>query len=93
MTKPDQLTHIVTTLKTAQAYQRGAWVKVQEIGRNWAMVKAHGCYMERGDRISLCFSDRKNYEEMFLGNLLRAVDDAFIEDAIAGQAFDNNVNK
>ena len=89
---PVQLAQAITNLKQAQAYQRGAWVKVQECGRQWAMVKAHGCYVERGNRISLSKRDQESYEEMFRENLLRAVQDAFIEDAITGQTFDENAN-
>ncbi len=68
----------------AQRYQAGAWQKVVDCGRKYAMMKATGSYMENGNRISLSRSDIKRYEEMFLENLARAAEDAFVEDAIVG---------
>lgn len=70
----------------AQRFQSGAWAKVVDCSRQYAMMQATGSYMENGHRITVGFSDRGTMEKMFSDNLLRAARDAFIEDAMVGAA-------
>ena len=79
-----QLTEVVAKLAKAQAYQRGAWQKVIDDGRQYAQMKAHGPYMENGHSVSVCFSSIKDMEEKFKRNLLSSVERAFAEDAQMG---------
>lgn len=85
-TTPEQFANIVEELRKSRAMQRGAWAQVTEAARKYAQMKAHGSYMENGNCVAVCFSDRKNYTEMFKENLLRDVERAFAEDAIMGAA-------
>ena len=77
------------TLK-AQKYRNGAWLKVIDEGRKYAMMKATGKYIERDSVISVGLSDRESYIEMFRNNLLHAVEDAFVEDALLGISIPTN---
>lgn len=70
----------------AQRYQAGAWQKVVDCARTYAMMKATGSYMENGRRIIVNFSSVKDMEKMFSDNLHRAAEDAFAEDALVGAA-------
>lgn len=85
-TTPEQFANIVEELRKSRAMQRGAWLQVVQSARKYAQMQAHGSYMENGNFHSVCFSDRKNYTEMFKENLLRDVERAFAEDAIMGAA-------
>ena len=69
-----------------QRYQTGGWQKVVECARQYAMMEAFGSYMESGNKINVCFSDRKRYAEMFVDNLRIAAQHAFAEDAMLGAA-------
>ena len=73
----------------AQIFQAGAWRKVIDCSRQYAMMAATGSYMENGNRITTRFNDRADMENMFSENLLRAARDAFIEDALVGAALQN----
>jgi hypothetical protein len=68
----------------AQRYQAGAWQKVVDCARQYAMMKATGSYMENGSRHRINFSDKASMEKMFADTLLRAAEDAFVEDALVG---------
>lgn len=68
----------------AQRFQGGAWQKVINCARQYAMMQATGTYMEGSHRLSVGASSRKEYEEMFAKNLLTAARDAFVEDAMVG---------
>lgn len=68
----------------AQRFQSGAWQKVIDSARQYAMLVSSGTYMENGNRIHIGHSERKRYENMFSENLLCAAQDAFIEDAMMG---------
>jgi hypothetical protein len=68
----------------AQRFQGGAWQKVIDCGRQYAMMAATCSYMESDRRLSVGANDRKSYEDMFAKNLLTAARDAFIEDAMVG---------
>ncbi|NCQ51895.1 hypothetical protein GW796_08380 [archaeon] len=46
--------------------------------------------MENDSCISICFSDREKYTNMFNDNLLRAVEQAYAEDAIVGAVLSDN---
>jgi hypothetical protein len=85
-TSPEKMAEIVAALQKSRSYQRGAWLLVTEAARKYAQMKAHGSYMENGNCITVCATDRENYTEMFKGNLLRAVEKAYAEDAIMGAA-------
>ena len=73
----------------AQRFQGGAWQKVIDCSRQYALMKTTGSYMENGNKVSISFSDRERYTEMFAGNLLRAAQDAFVEDALLGAEMQN----
>jgi len=79
-TSPETLEKILQ----AQLYQEGAWAKVTYHARQYAMMKATGSYMENGNRHRINFSEKVEMEKMFAGNLLRAAEDAFVEDALVG---------
>lgn len=83
--KPD-LAVVVAELAKSRAYQRGAWVKVIEIGRQYAQVKLHGSYVENGRVITVSHSARSDMVEHFQSNLLHAIEAAFLEDALMGAA-------
>lgn len=83
------MTVSVETLETilkAQRFQAGAWTKVVEQARTYAMFAATGSYMENNVRRTVSHSDKANYEKMFADYLLRAARDAFFEDALVGAA-------
>lgn len=82
----EQLEALLNTAVQAQNYRSAAWSRVVEEGRKYAMMKSMGKYIENGVVISVSFGDRKNYEEMFMGNVLRRIEDAFTEDALVGIA-------
>lgn len=84
MLNEEQLKTIVEELSKQQKFQRGAWAKVNEIARQYAQMKLHGSYVENGSLHTISFSDRDRYTEMFKDNLLRAVEKAFLEDALTG---------
>jgi hypothetical protein len=81
----DVVTKTVEAIMKAHAYRRGAWVKVIEESRKYAMMKTHGKYIENGKVITVSYNDRQSYEDLFKGNLLRYAEDAFLEDALVGQ--------
>jgi hypothetical protein len=70
----------------AQHWQAGAYQKVVDCARQYALMQTTGSYLENGNRVSVCFSDRERMEKMFLDNMARAARDAFIEDAMVGVA-------
>ena len=78
---PDQFANIVEELRKSRATQRGAWQQVTDVGRQYAQMKAHGSYVENGRVITVSFSSRNDMAEMFKENLLRAVEQAYAEDA------------
>jgi len=68
-------------------YQNGAWAEVQRIARQYAMMKAHGRFIEtNGELIEVNRASIEQYVEMFKENLLRAIERAFVEDALLGVA-------
>jgi hypothetical protein len=81
-TSPETLEKILQ----AQRFQAGAYKKVVECARQYGLMKATGSYMENGNRVTVCFSDRASMEKMFADNLTRAACDAFFEDAMVGAA-------
>jgi hypothetical protein len=70
----------------AQHWQAGAYQKVVDCARQYALMHATGAYMENGNRVTVGFSDRERMEKMFLDNMARAARDAFLEDAMVGIA-------
>lgn len=81
---------VVDEALKAQKYRNGAWLKVIDEGRKYAMMKATGKYIKGDSVISISFSDRESYIEMFRNNLLHAVEDAFVEDALVGISIPTN---
>jgi hypothetical protein len=77
---------VMSELLQAQKFQAGAWAKVIEKARQYAMMKSTGSYMENGNRITVSHADRERYAEMFADNLKWAACDAFLEDAMLGAA-------
>lgn len=84
-TSPETLEAIIK----AQKFQAGAYAKVVELARQYALMNTTGCYMENGNTITVNFSSRKDMEKMFADNLLRACVRAFIEDALVGAELQN----
>jgi hypothetical protein len=71
-------------LLKAQEQHAWYWEQVIKAARQYAMMEAHGAYMENGSVAIVCFNDRKQYSKMFQENLLRAACDAFRDDAVLG---------
>jgi hypothetical protein len=67
-----------------QKFQVGAWTKVVDLAKQHAMMKLHGTYMECGSLVKISGSDRASYLSRIGDNLLRASEDAFLEDALTG---------
>lgn len=77
---------IIKTLREGQSMQTEAWALVLRCARQYAQVKLHGSYIENGRCILLGKRDQESYQSMFRENLLREVERAFLEDALMGQA-------
>lgn len=88
----EQLDFVVEVMAKAKRYQNGAWQRVQDIGRQYAQAKTFGTYMENGVSHGINFGDKDRYIEMFRDNLLRAVVDAFCEDAQVGIAVNTHLD-
>lgn len=77
-------------LLKAQKCQTEAWQAVITIARQYQQMKLHGSYVERSIDgpyvISVCGSEVERYTVMFHENMLRAIERAFLEDALVGQA-------
>jgi hypothetical protein len=69
-----------------QRFQGGAYAKLIEKARQYAMMKTTGSYIENGNRITVSHGDRERYAEMFADNMRWAAVDAFVEDALVGAA-------
>lgn len=88
-----KLETLITEVKLAASFQAGAWSKVIKQARVYAHMKAHGSFVERRGPnnletvVRICASDRERYEKVFLSNLLFAIEDAFVEDAMLGGRF------
>jgi hypothetical protein len=88
-----ELEKVVSALDTARKLQRGAWDRVQNKARQWAMLKAHGVYInEHGHSVRVSSGELDTYERVFRSNLLQEVEQAFAEDALMGIAVSNNLN-
>lgn len=85
----EKLAAVVAELAKSRNFQKAAWQRVIDTGRQYAQMRAHGSYMENGSCISVCFSSRDDMANMFRDNLLRAVEQAYAEDAIVGAALAN----
>jgi hypothetical protein len=83
---PEKLAKIVEALQKNRSYQRGAWLLVTEAARKYAQMKAHGSYIDRGNSVTVCFSDRENMTKMYADEVLRAIERAYAEDALMGAA-------
>lgn len=80
---------IAERLQKSQNLQTAAWKRVIEEARKYAMMKAHGKYIESNGCIaSIAHSDRKSYEDMFIRNLLMYIEYAYVEDAMVGVALE-----
>jgi len=92
MKSPEELAVIVEALKMPVSYQQAAWQKVIEVGRNYAMMKAHGCYIENGRKMTGS-GDPRPMIQYFEQNLLREVRNAFVEDALFGAAISDQIRE
>ncbi len=89
-TRDEVIQQVVDQALKAQKYRNGAWLKVIEEGRKYAMMKATGKYIKGDAVMQVGMHDRESYIEMFRSNLLHAVEDAFVEDALLGMAIPTN---
>jgi hypothetical protein len=53
--------------------------KLEDVALQYAQCKNMGFYMENGNRVYPCSTDRTMMAEMFLGNLGRAAEDLLAE--------------
>ena len=87
----EAINRVVDQVLKAQKYRNGAWLKVIEEGRKYAMMKSTGKYVDHNDTIiSVSGSDTEAYLEQYKWSLLRAVEDAFVEDALLGMSIPTN---
>lgn len=84
----EQLTEMVKSLQQAQGFRTTAWNKVIAEARQYMLMKQTGRYLERGSLIYVSKSDQPRYQEMFLSNLMNAVENACLEDTFVGIAAD-----
>ena len=87
----EQIEQLLARIAKAEEYRAGAWSRVIEAARNYAMVKSFGKYLERkfdGNGkpvtriVSLCGSDREDYAKMFADNALTYAVSALAEESI-----------
>lgn len=91
MTENEQIINqVVEKVLEAQRFRNGAWTRVIEEGRKYALMKGSGCYVENEKLIKVSFSDVESYTRMFQENLLRYVEDAVVEDTLVGMAIPSN---
>ena len=81
---------VVEQALKAQKYRNGAWLKVIEEGRQYAMMKTTGKYIKGDAVMHVGMHDQESYIEMFKNKLLYAVEDAFVEDALLGISIPTN---
>lgn len=76
----------------AQKLQRGAWTRVQQIGRQYARMKAFGNHLnERGVVMHIRPTEVPEYLSMLQAQLLEAVVEAYAEDAQMGAVVADNL--
>lgn len=80
-----QVIALLATDAKAKAYRNGAYTKLIEAARNYAMMKATGSYLDKNGvimRVSL--SDKQSRTEYYLEDMRHAAEDMFLEEALAG---------
>ena len=81
LTDKELFTHLVKQ----RGHQTAAWDRVIAESRKLAQMKAHGSYDDdHGHAVTINFNERARWVAMFTENLLRAVDQAYAEDARMG---------
>lgn len=85
----EQFSTAVEEVLKARNYQTAAWDKVKTVGRQYAQMKTMCSYIENGVCRLISRSEQTQYTEVFKRNLLRAVEDAFLEDAVVGGTLNN----
>ena len=79
---------VIEAVVKTDKYRTAAWSLVIEEGRKYAMMKTHRKYMD-GDRIvSVGADEQTEYIDQYKANLLRYIEDAFLEDALVGISID-----
>lgn len=83
---------IVEALEKGRKLQRGAWLRVTEAARKYALLKAQGVEIDRnGCRISFSHRDAQDRMKYAGEELLRAAEEAFAEDALMGATLSNHL--
>lgn len=85
MASGNGLAEIVEALEKGRRLQRGAWVRVVELSRKWALLKTQGVMIDHhGCRVTYNERDAKSRLEMVRWELDQAIEAAFAEDAHLG---------
>ena len=80
----DQITEATAAVLKATNFQKAAWQKVIDTGRQYAQMLSSCSYMENGVVNTVHKSEQERYASMFLDNMKFATQRAFLEDAIVG---------
>ena len=80
-----ELTALISKISKQNNYQKGRWAKVIKIAREYAQMKLHGSYIGPNDcLVTVSFSDKSVQVINLNESLLRAIEEAFLEDALTG---------
>lgn len=84
---PEQMEEIIKEVKKAQGMQTAAWMRVIRVARAWAQMKTHGSYIQpNGSVCTVGYSEIPDQLKFYQQDLLRSIEQAFLEDALTGQA-------
>lgn len=83
----EKITELLARIAKAESYKAGAWGRVVAEAKKYAMMKSLGKYVEKNSNgvecfISVNFSNRESYENIFAENVLRYAMDAMAEEAV-----------
>lgn len=69
-----------------QKFQSGAWAKVVDLARQYALMKLHESIKQGDIMVRVSFSDKLDQLALMNNALLKAAEDALLEDALTGIA-------
>ena len=85
-TTDERIVKLLDRISKSEAYKAGAWRRVVEEAKKYAMMKSFGTYLEvRGNNecmMHVGHSEREQYTKMFADNVLRYSLDALAESSI-----------
>lgn len=84
-----KLEDVIAGLRQGVAKQTSEWEYVIKLSRQYAQMVAHGTYESHSSSIAVHPADRQRYTDVFLHDMIEAVNRAYREDARLGAALAN----